>query len=285
VPTYQPIIIIGAARSGTKLLRDVIAAHSDIAKVPYDINYIWRMGNEKVAHDELTSEMLRTENQTRIRADLAKYAHGFPYLVEKTVSNCLRVPYVQAILPDARFIHLVRDGRDVIESVHRQWTAPPDWRYIVQKARSFPWRQAFGYGLNYGLGTLRKLLSSRDTGRATTWGPRYNGIDRDLKQKDIWEVCAIQWLRCIESALQSLSHVASVQQMNIRYEEFVCQPEMYLTQIAAFLEIDPVPYQTILSEYEISGDNVGKGLSRMPKPQLSLIRPHLERGLTLLDYA
>ena len=42
----QIVIIIGAARSGTKYLRDVLATAPNAARVPYDINYIWRYGSE-----------------------------------------------------------------------------------------------------------------------------------------------------------------------------------------------------------------------------------------------
>ena len=38
------VIVLGAARSGTKMLRDAIAANNGGFKVPYDINYVWRQG-------------------------------------------------------------------------------------------------------------------------------------------------------------------------------------------------------------------------------------------------
>ena len=47
------IIIIGAARSGTKILRDVLAEASGVGCVPYDIGFVWRYGNQRVPHDVL----------------------------------------------------------------------------------------------------------------------------------------------------------------------------------------------------------------------------------------
>jgi len=284
MPTSQPLIIIGAARSGTKLLRDVIAAHPAVAKVPYDINYIWRMGNEGLAHDEIEPGMLTASNREHIRAQFFAYAGDSHLLVEKTVSNCLRVPFVQAVLPEAQFIHLVRDGRDVIESVYRQWTASPDWRYIWQKTRTFPLRYAFGYGMKYAVGLFKKSFS-QDKEHVTTWGPRYTGIDTDLIEKGVWETCALQWLACVQSALQGLSLVPTSKQICIRYEDFVQQPQIFLAQIAAFLNIDPQPYQSLSPEYNITIDNIGKGVNRIPKDQLPLVMPHLEKGLALLNYA
>ncbi len=141
---YQPIILIGAARSGTKLVRDIIASHPAIAAVPYDINYIWRLGNEAFAHDELPVNCLNPRIRQSIRKEIQRFDKQTPFLIEKTVSNCLRVPFVNAIFPEAKFIHLLRNGLDVVESVYRQWMASPDWRYIWRKGRAFPsiWHQA-----------------------------------------------------------------------------------------------------------------------------------------------
>ena len=191
---YQVLILIGAARSGTKLFRDLVAGHPDVNRVPYDVNYIWRLGNERLGHDELTPELLTPQIQGRIRRGFERYHAGAPCLIEKTVSNCLRVAYVLIVFPEARFIHLVRDGVDVVESVYRQWLAPPDWRYILNKVRTYPLAQAPGYALAYAAGVLQHALRPGQNG-TSTWGPRYDGIDRDVAHKQLLEVCAIQWVR------------------------------------------------------------------------------------------
>lgn len=280
---YQPIMLVGAARSGTKMLRDVIATSPQVDVVPYDINYIWRYGNSRIRSDEIPVHCLTPKIVKHIRCEITKYHQGAPNLIEKTVSNCLRLPYVNAVFPNARYIHLVRDGRDVIESVHRQWIAKPDWSYIWQKARRFPLRSAFGYGFRYAAGLLRKSISSSQQANVT-WGPRYEGIDEDVARKDLWEVCAIQWLRSVEMALRGLSSIQAERQLLVRYEEFVTQPEPQMKRIAAFLDIEFDPYSRVLSESVISDANIGKGLRVLQNEQLELILPHLQKGLALLNY-
>ena len=54
----QIVIIIGAARSGTKYLRDVLATAPNAARVPYDINYIWRYGSESHPDDALPASLV-----------------------------------------------------------------------------------------------------------------------------------------------------------------------------------------------------------------------------------
>lgn len=280
---FRPIILIGAARSGTKILRDTIALHPDMDKVPYDVNYIWRLGNEKLSHDELTSDMATDQVIRRIRNHFLRYhSAGTPYLIEKTVGNTLRPLFVEKVFPEALFIHLIRDGRDVVESVYRQWLAPPDWRYIAKKAMVFPLTQAFGYALSYAKTAIMKAVrpSSQHAG---TWGPRYDGIDEDVATKDLLTVCAIQWRRSVEKALEEFAQIPSSNVLTIRYEDFVADPEIHLMKIATFIGLRPEFYMnTNLSH--ISTSNVGKGLKNLNDFQIEAVMAVIEPTLRMLGY-
>jgi len=280
---YQPLILIGAARSGTKLVRDLVAEHPAVDRVPYDINYIWRLGNEKLAHDALSPDLLTPQIKQRIFRNFEAYSSGAPFLIEKTVSNCLRVPYVRAVFPDVRYIHLVRDGRDVVVSAYRQWIAPPNWRHILKKAMSFPLTEASGYALSYAGNTFRKLVT-RDKGAVGAWGPRYEGIDKDIASKSLLEVCAIQWARSVEKALHDLNSLPAGQVLSIRYEDFVRSPGSYLEKVAQFVEIDPAPYSGGVNLATVSQENVGKGFRNLSAKQMAAILPHIENALSLLEY-
>ena len=145
------VILIGAARSGTKFLRSLLGVDAKVGEVPYDVNYIWRYGNEAYPDDALPVSLAAPRIKAYIRRLLSKQASmgtARSILVEKTVSNTLRIPFVREVFPEARFIHLIRSGRDVTESAMRMWLSPPDWRYLLQKARSFPVSN-FGYAAWY----------------------------------------------------------------------------------------------------------------------------------------
>lgn len=280
--SYTPLIIIGAARSGTRLVRDSIALHPAIDCVPYDINYIWRLGNEGLPHDQLSPFDLTMNQRTRITQALDHYIAGAPILIEKTVGNSLRVPFVSAVLPEARFIHLIRDGLDVIESAYRQWTASPDWRYIAQKARAFPITQAFSYATDYARTTIQKLVA-RDEEYVGTWGPRYKGIQSDLVTHDLLEVCTIQWLRCLERAMFDLNDMPAEAVLTIRYEDFVRAPLPCLERIADFIGVEPADeWQSELDSISVA--NIGKGSQNLVPKQMALILPIIDGTLKKLGY-
>ncbi len=237
----QPIIILGAARSGTKYLRDILALAPNAAKVPYDINYIWRYGSEDHPDDLLRPGML-TESKARfIRKQVHRLAKvnpdGNAVVLEKTVGNTLRPGFVDAVFPDAKFIHLVRDGRAVTESAMRQWSEPLDRGRLLEKLKGVP-LQNIGYVAWFGANVLKGMFSGRGGGRV--WGPRYSGIDEDVAQdRPLVEICAEQWRSSVEGALSGLAGIAPERQITVRYNEFVSGMGP-LRDLIDFCELDEV---------------------------------------------
>ncbi|MEM7128350.1 MAG: sulfotransferase [Chloroflexota bacterium] len=271
---FRPVFIIGAARSGTKLLRDTIARHPDIDKVPYDVNYIWRMGNQETAHDELTTHSVTSEVKAKIRHQLKKYHRGNAVLIEKTVSNCLRIPFVNAIYPNAHFIHLIRDGYDVIESSYRQWTASPDWRYILKKASTYPITIAPSYAFKYLMTIGNKMISTQGQPHST-WGPVYDGMQDDLTQLTLLEVCAMQWQKCVLHPFNTLKSIPSERVITVRYADFVQSPKQILGDITEFIGGDDSAYQQ-MDFSEIHPNNVGKGFKRFGPKEADVISKYVE---------
>ena len=232
------LVLVGAARSGTKLLRDLIAAHPAVDRVPYDVNYIWRLGNDAVPHDELDPALATPRIRSRIRRHILKFSGGAPWLVEKTVSNTLRVDFVDAVFPDARYVHLVRDGRDVAESAYRQWTAPPDWGAIIRKLPAFPLSMIGGYGVRYAAAALRRA-AGRGAVRATpVWGPAYRDIQHDLATRPLLDVCALQWQASVLRAFEALDRMDQNRVLLLRYEDLVRDPSSALDRIWQWMDLE-----------------------------------------------
>lgn len=217
-----PIILIGAARSGTKFLRDTLAAPGGMKCVPYDVNYVWRYGNENFPHDALTPGLLTDDKVQFIRRALFKLAKcsDEQVLVEKTVSNSFRINFVDKIFPNARYVHLVRDGRDVVESAMRQWQAKPDLSALLKKLRGIPLGSSsyiYWFTRNFIAGALNGRVGGK------VWGPRFPGIDDVVDRSSIAEVCALQWRESVLYAQAGLAALpdAGVRVFNIRYEDLI----------------------------------------------------------------
>lgn len=234
-----PVILLGAARSGTKLLRSIVAASGQFAEVPYDVNFAWRYGRESWAHDALPVESLRPRTARFLRRWLPHTAglpEGSLAFVEKTVGNTLRPDFVRAVFPEARYIAIVRDGRDVVRSAERCWREPPDAAYLVEKLRIYPWRQCAHYAAKYAIAVAGR--ASGLSNRVRTWGPRYPGIDEDLRQLTLTEVCARQWAASIESYERARGGLGAGQLLELCYESLLSDPESTVRRLCEFLGVD-----------------------------------------------
>ena len=142
----SPFFIVGSARSGTTLLRLMLNAHPEVA-VPPESRFIVELydGNDEV---NTTSFLARLDAHhrfqqwdlpiTAVRDELAGEGNepaGLPYPEaiaaafrayarvqgksrwgDKTPRYVESIPLLARLWPQARFIHLIRDGRDVARS-------------------------------------------------------------------------------------------------------------------------------------------------------------------------
>ena len=135
--TGAPLVVLGVRRSGTTLLRVMLDRSSELA-VPdesYFVPQLARRHRGVVDRDaflddlrrlptlvdwslplEAVAERLRPGMTTgdAIAAVFEAYAgvHGKPRWGDKTPLYMQHLPLLERLFPDARFVHLVRDGRD-----------------------------------------------------------------------------------------------------------------------------------------------------------------------------
>lgn len=279
-----PIILIGAARSGTKFLRDVLASGAGAAAVPYDVNYVWRYGAEDARDDILDPAALTVKRSRFIRETLRSQAKAGvnDVLIEKTVANTLRVPFVEAVFPEARYVHLVRDGREVAESAMRQWQAPPDWSALMRKLREIPVRN-LGYVAWFGANFVKGLFSGRKGGKV--WGPRFPGIDAMAENEPLSRVCARQWMESYTRAAADLPRIpnAGSRVFTIRYEDLIRDD----TALSTLLDQLDLPDRgTILSNFRSMLRPSGPEMWRqLPPEDLAIFNAELTLALTNLGYA
>lgn len=127
-----PAFLVGCGRSGTTILGTVLGQHPDVLflneprriwRDAYPITDIWtenaaRNGGRLVLTwadaDRKNSRKLERVFRTELRKA------GRSLLLEKLPANSFRLPFLDAIFPQARFIHLWRDGREVARSIARR---------------------------------------------------------------------------------------------------------------------------------------------------------------------
>jgi len=240
-----PVIVIGAGRSGTNALRDALCAIDGFHTWPCDeINYIWRTGNRGFPTDELLPQHASPQVKAKIAAAFERRAKQEPgaRIVEKTCANSLRVGFVAEVFPDAQFVHLVRDGRAVVASARKRWTAPLDVSYLAQKARFVPPLDLPYYATKYLRSHVDRKRSDED--RLSWWGPKFQGMEQFTAETPLVEVAAHQWLACVTQAAGQLAGLPPERSHTLSYRELVSEPQKALSELVSFLG-EPADQQAV----------------------------------------
>jgi len=141
-----PIFVSGCNRGGTTILSHLLAAHPDVRSVGrgpfHEGQYVWRQqfpdwSRHRWALPPWRWYLRRTAAHAtpeRIRFFREAFAREVTEpgrMLEKTPANAVRIPFINAIYPDCKFVHVIRDGRHTAASLMARgvWLpfAPHQW--------------------------------------------------------------------------------------------------------------------------------------------------------------
>jgi len=279
------VVIIGAPRSGTNMLRDLLTYFDGVKTWPCDeINYIWRHGNVRYPSDEIPPDRASPAVIKYIRGHFNSVGrkYGAAVVVEKTCANSLRVPFVERVIPEAKYIYIYRDGIDATGSAKLRWTAKLDIPYIIEKVRFVPKIDLPYYAARYLWARLYRLFS-KDR-RLAFWGPRLDGIEKLLEEHTLEEVCALQWQRCVEASEEAFSRMPKDKVIRVRYEQFVQRPEEELKRVLQLLGRQVSKEEISAAVAGVSAKSVGKGRQSLGDDRVRRLEQLIGSTLGRYDY-
>ncbi len=171
---YKPVFVVGMNGSGTTMLADCLGHHPDLYMLPHetyvlpyyikeasrfgDLQYLENrqsLANAIVQHKaywaindgkkvELPDEFLTGYGLASVIDGIYRYfsqPQGKTRWCDKTPMYIQHMRTLSTVFPQAKFIHIYRDGRDVAQSMHRRWRLKPErtiyrWRRTIEAARA-----------------------------------------------------------------------------------------------------------------------------------------------------
>ncbi len=284
----MPIFIIGAPRSGTKMLRELLKIHPQVIGELHEQERVWSFGNRHRASKALNARDVTPKIRRYIRNHFENKKAKNPdkVIVDKNVANSLRVGFVHEIFPSSPIIHIIRDGRDALCSARIRWQNTLDIKYILEnkilKNRDFPIKELPFFIQRELKWKLQKLISRKK--HVKWWGPKFDDIEILSKNYTLTELCGIQWSRCVESTLQGLEGLDQKLCHTVKYEDLVIKPEECMKEICEFLSL---PFNKALgdefSQYTNSS-SIGRWKKDLTSEELTLLDRHIGNTLAKTGY-
>ncbi len=150
-----PFFVLGAPRSGTTLLGDLLDAHANL-RVTQELNLTGilhgveqltahRARMERVGREEVTARDGKADAAIYVRqliehelADSKKQRYA-----DKHTVYCFEIPLLETLFPNAAYVHIIRDGRDVAYSALDNLTWSRHWRFADWTPKTYA--QAAGW--------------------------------------------------------------------------------------------------------------------------------------------
>jgi len=281
----RPIIVVGAGRSGTTMIRETLVQHSEVAGFEYEMNHLWRFGNESLSHDLLCpEEHLTPQISEHIVAAFESLGarQGCGRVLDKTVANVMRTKYIQTVLPEAKFLHTIRDGRAVAASAMKRWSAKQPPGYFLSKLATVPFRSVPRVTWTVLSNKVKGLKSDRNYRQS--WGSRWPGLDKAVEELPLVQVCARQWAIQVRAALAQKNELKSGTYMEVRYEDLVQNPLDKFSQICSFFELSMSEELESWINSKIDAGRIEKWQSELSEDELALVMKEQSILLEELGY-
>ncbi|SFN10680.1 sulfotransferase [Dokdonella immobilis] len=244
----RPVFIVSPPRSGSTLLFETLArapalytvggeSHGRLEGMPELHPAARGFESNRLGVDEATPAVIaelrsRFDEVLRDRDGSSAPPGHRLRMLEKTPKNALRIPFLRKVFPDARFIYLYREPREVLSSMIEAWSS----------------------------GRFRTYPNLPDWGQPA-WSLALVPGWRELRGKPLPEIVARQWEATTRILLDDLAEVPADRVHRVRYDAFLAAPQSVIQGLCSELGLD---WDTLLkaalphSVHTLSAPSAGK---------------------------
>lgn len=225
----RPIVIAAPPRSGSTLLFETLSASPSVVTIGSESHAIFESQSElrppnrnwssnRLVAADASPRVARAIDELFARNALDRDGHRVPpgstglRLLEKTPKNTLRLPFIDAVYPDATYVYLYRDPRDQISSMLDAWRSG-------------------------GFVTYPDLPGWSNTPHGLPWSLLLVPGWEDFIDRPLAEVVAHQWAITTETLLDDLEAMPAEKWCVASYAGLLADPDGEIGRLCRFLDV------------------------------------------------
>ena len=116
----RPIVIIGSPRAGKSCVGKIICASPEFGYFN-EPHAVWSWGQRRRSDDRRVAEDITDSLRRKIIGSCEQVLResGLSRYVDDLATHSLRIPFIRAVIPDVRIIHVIRKPRKIRRTGHR----------------------------------------------------------------------------------------------------------------------------------------------------------------------
>lgn len=292
------ILVVGAGRSGTNFLTRALAEHPGNFNC-FESRFIWNTGQRDKRFDWRCPTEVTPAVQNAIRQPLRALAPSGGTVIDKTPGNALRLDFARAVLPDAKIVNIIRDGRaslasrmslwgddledDAASSIRRtgERLSKEFSQFLAMLRRgNIPLNRVPAFALDSG-----QILFGNALGRPRLGGERVAGLLEIAKVHGFEIARAVQWRETVVASVTAGREMPEDVYFEFRFEDLLRRPEEVGRQLVDFLEME-MPNSVIAALTEKADPSKAEAWRAGFSPErLARLEPVLRPTLDWLGYA
>ncbi|PZU51432.1 MAG: sulfotransferase [Thauera sp.] len=223
-----PVFLVGCSRSGTTVTFETIGASTELVNLGFEIPQFWNdlygpLNNGWHSEAAGAEHALPEHRDAALRFFYRRLGGG--RILDKTCINVMRIGYLHALFPEAKFVFIQRDGRDNISSMIDGWR-------LGRTDGEFQLTQFFGDF---------PCPVSINGGEFKEWAFFLAPGWQAYSSAPIEEVCAFQWISANQLALDAAAALPADRWIHLRYEDLFERPVDMFRDVYARLDLAFTP--------------------------------------------
>ncbi|XAT57785.1 tetratricopeptide repeat protein [Rhodobacteraceae bacterium IMCC1335] len=208
---HTPIFILGMPRSGTTLVEQIIASHSEVTGAG-ELGYVSQFGGQLASGPTAPSLEALAVFRDRYLTELAKSTDGQAFTTDKMPQNFRYIALICAVFPEAKIIHVQRNSKATCWSNFKHYFASKGLGYSYKLGDTVKYHGLYKDLMHFWVQSYSDRIYNLDYEKLTE--------DQEPETRRLIEYLALNWEEACLAPQNNKRAVKTASQQQVRQKVY-----------------------------------------------------------------